>query len=119
MENTVQVLIIDDEPLIRRSLGRAFHIKGHEVHEAVDGREGVEKWKALSPDVVFLDVLMPGLSGPEVLQAMGPNKKGKVILMSAYSGDHNMDTATRMGAQIFIPKPFDDIFGLVQIAEQL
>ena len=114
----MKILIVDDEPLVRKSLSRACRSKGHEVVEAVDGAEGLAKWRATAPDLVFLDVLMPGLSGPELLRE--PDKsKAKVILMSAYSGEHNIVTAQQMGADMFIPKPFEDIFSVVAKAEWL
>src|SRR4051812_45806565 len=116
----MKILIVDDEPLVRKSLGRACQAKGHEVAEAADGREGLEKWKTLKPDLVFLDVLMPVFSGPQVLNEIGPAKgKAVVILMSAYSGEHNMETAQAMGANLFVPKPFENIFDLVAKAEDL
>jgi DNA-binding response OmpR family regulator len=119
----MKILIVDDEPLVRKSLGRAFRAKGHEVTEAVDGNEGLKFWMSSNPDLVFVDVLMPGLSGPELLREvkpkLGASWKGVVILMSAYSGEHNVATAQQMGADLFIPKPFDDIFALVAKAEEL
>ncbi len=127
----MKVLIVDDEPLVRKSLGRAFRAKGHDVNEAVDGSEGLSLWlklqsEATGPDVVFLDVLMPGMSGPELLKTILPQLKAasngnlpKVILMSAYSGEHNVTTAQAMGADVFVPKPFDDVFALVAKAEAL
>ena len=115
----MKILIVDDEPLVRKSLSRACRSKGHEVIEAVDGSEGLTKWREADPELVFLDVLMPGLSGPEVLRAIGRTTKAKVILMSAYSGEHNIVTAQQMGADLFIPKPFEDVFQVVQKAEVL
>lgn len=130
----MKILIVDDEPLVRKSLGRAFRAKGHEVIEAVDGTEGLARWLELrsedgGPDLVLLDVLMPGLSGPEVLNEIRPKLaadksagrpwKGRVILMSAYSGEHNITTAQQLGADLFVPKPFEDIFTLVKTAEEL
>lgn len=119
----MKILVVDDEPLVRKSLGRAFKTRGHEVVEAVDGNEGLSRWLDSSPDVVFLDVLMPGLSGPEVLKEvlprLGSEWKGRVILMSAYSGEHNVSTAQAMGADLFVPKPFDDVFAVVTKAEEL
>lgn len=129
----MKILIVDDEPLVRKSLGRAFKAKGHEVSEAVDGSEGLKMWLDLlarnEPDIVLVDVLMPGLSGPELLNEMRPQLlarseagqswKGRVILMSAYSGEHNVTTAQQVGADLFVPKPFDDVFALVKTAEQL
>lgn len=89
--------------------------------EAVDGTEGLAEWRAAAPDLVFLDVLMPGLSGPQLLDELGEAeaRKAVVILMSAYSGEHNMETAQAMGASLFIPKPFDNIFEVVAKAEAL
>ena len=129
----MKILIVDDEPLVRKSLGRAFKAKGHEVTEAVDGSEGLTMWLALleknEPDIVLVDVLMPGLSGPELLNEIRPKIlalgsagqvwKGRVIMMSAYSGEHNVTTAQQVGADLFVPKPFDDVFALVKTAEEL
>lgn len=115
----MKVLIVDDEPLVRRSLGRALKSRGHEVLEAEDGTQGLGLWREHQPELIFLDVLMPGLTGPQVLTEIGPRRSGKVILISAFSGEHNMETAVQMGADQFIPKPFDDIFAIVAQAEEL
>lgn len=117
----MKILIVDDEPLVRKSLGRAFKSKGHEVIEAIDGNDGLARWIETSPDLVFVDVLMPGLSGPELLAEIARRRQGgaRVILMSAYSGEHNVATAQQMGADLFVPKPFDDVFALVTKAEEL
>ncbi len=118
----MKILIIDDEPLIRRSLSRAFVSKSHETKEAEDGLVGLQMWQSWDPDLVFLDVLMPHLTGPQVLEEMKrikPDFKNKVILMSAFSGIHNMESALQMGATLFIAKPFDDIFKIVDKAVNL
>jgi len=115
----MRVLIIDDEVLVRRSLSRALQSCGHIVSEACDGNEGLLMWKNSRPDVVFLDVLMPGLTGPEVLKEVGASRSGRVVLMSAFAGEHNLETAAQMGADLFIPKPFEDIFAIVKMAEAL
>jgi CheY-like chemotaxis protein len=122
----VKILIVDDEPLVRKSLGRAFRAKGHQVVEAADGDEGLARWLEATPDLVMLDVLMPGLTGPELLKEVRktrPGEIGRVILMSAFSGEHDLSAphvvAEQMGADLFIPKPFDDVFALVSQAEAL
>lgn len=114
----MKVLVIDDEPLVRRSLSRALKAKGHLVFEAEDGIAGESAWKQQSPEVVFLDVLMPGLTGPQLLQKM-KGHQSKVVLMSAYSGEHNIETAESAGADLFVNKPFEDIFSIVNMAETL
>jgi CheY-like chemotaxis protein len=115
----VKVLVVDDEALVRRSLSRALRAKGHEVIEAQDGNEGLKLWKEFHPDLILLDVLMPGLNGPEVLKEIGQQRSGRVVLMSAFAGEHNMETAQQMGADLFLPKPFEDIFAVVKKVEDL
>ena len=112
----MKVLIIDDEPLVRRSLKRAFQMQGHEVIDAVDGEQGLELWRCEKPDVVFLDVLMPKLTGPQVLRQIGSDRTGRIIMMSAYSGDTKIEAN---GVDLFISKPFQDIFEITKIAEGL
>lgn len=115
----MKILVVDDEVLVRRSLSRALKSKGHEVLEAGDGNEGLQLWQSQNPDLVFLDVLMPGRTGPEVLKEMRGQSMAKVILMSAFAGEHNMETAQQMGASLFVPKPFEDIFAVVKMAEEI
>lgn len=115
----MKVLIVDDEPLVRRSLKKVFERAGHDVVCAEDGITACELWPQYNPDLVFLDVLMPGMSGPQVLQEIKAQNNVKVVLMSAYSGDHDTRSAKELGADIFIAKPFDDIFNVVKIGEGL
>lgn len=115
----MKVLIVDDEPLIRRSLSRVFQAKGWKVIEAAEGLSGLEMWNRERPEIVLLDVLMPGLSGPQILQSVSPEVKSsaKIFMMSAFTGDWNHSKAVELGAQAFLPKPFDDIFEIAQIVE--
>lgn len=115
----MKVLVVDDEALVRRSLARAFRSKGHDVVEAADGAAGLEAWRATDPDLIFLDVLMPGLTGPQVLSSYGGPRRAKVILMSAFAGDSKVENSELHGADLFIPKPFEDIFEVVGIAESV
>jgi two-component system, response regulator PdtaR len=113
----VKFLIVDDEDLVRRSLRRAAEARGHQVTEASDGEQGLELWTQITPDIVFLDVLMPGLTGPQVLEEI-PNRKGaKVILMSAYTGEEKSRAWPPF--DLFIPKPFANIFEVIERAERL
>jgi CheY-like chemotaxis protein len=115
----MRVLVVDDENLVRRSLRRALEQLGHVVEEAEDGLTGFEKWQNFLPDLVYLDVLMPRLTGPAVLTRIGKQNSTKVILMSAFAGEYDLAKVQSMGADIFIPKPFDDIFAVVRTGEEL
>ena len=73
----MKVLVVDDEPLVRRSLEKALLLSKHTVLLAVDGKSGMEMWLKEKPDLVFLDILMPGLSGLQVLKELGNKKDGR------------------------------------------
>ena len=104
----MKILIVDDEDLVRKSLARVFKSRGYEVFEAEGGKQGLEKWLQNKPDIVLLDVLMPDISGPKVLEQI--SDKGFVVLMSAFKGEYDSETALSLGANDFVPKPFEDIF---------
>lgn len=111
----MRLLIVDDEPLIRRSLQKAFESKGHTVYLAEDGFMGLEQWRLHKPDLVMLDVLMPGLTGPQILDEIGQTHGAKVVMMSAYSGD----ARTNLNIELFLKKPFEDIFKVISMVEAL
>ncbi len=123
----MKVLIIDDEPLVRRSLERLFLSREHQVEVAENGIEGLKRWKEFQPDLIFLDVLMPGLSGPEVLknyrEDSGKSNQtatlAKVILMSAFTGDKQMIDPQGLGADLFLAKPFESVFEVYDQAMEL
>lgn len=117
----MKVLVIDDEPLVRLSLKRALVKAGHVTEEADDGQSGLEKWHVFKPDLVYLDVLMPRLSGPDLLRALSKTDRSyaKVILMSAFTGEYDLERAQSLGAHLFIPKPFEDIFAVIKAGEEL
>lgn len=115
----MKVLVVDDEVLVGRSLGRALESRGHQVLIAAGGVEGLSIWEEYKPDVTFLDVLMPDLNGPLVIEGLKLKNRGKIILMSAYTGGYDLKKAQSVGADIFLSKPFEDIFQVVQEAERL
>jgi DNA-binding response OmpR family regulator len=122
----MKVLVVDDEMIVAKALARAFASKGHAVAMAHTGEEGIEKWEEFSPDVVMLDVVMPGLTGPQVVeeyrrrQESGkPLPRAKVVLMTAHSGVRGREHALELGADDFIAKPFENIFDLVTRVEKL
>lgn len=113
----MKVLIVDDEPLIRRSLERAFQKRGHEVRLAVDAFEGFDIWQQFDPDVCMVDVIMPKMTGPELVQKIGPRRRAKVVLMTAFSGAS--DVLVQIQFDLFLRKPFEDIMSLIRQVEEL
>ncbi len=108
----MKILIVDDESLIRMSLARVFKSQGHEVVIAEDGIDGEKKWLQMQPDVVVLDVLMPGLSGPQLIERVKSQTQAKIVLISAYAADYDVASIKQLGADLFIAKPFDNIFSV-------
>ncbi|NNF14980.1 MAG: sigma-54-dependent Fis family transcriptional regulator [Gemmatimonadetes bacterium] len=103
-----RLLVIDDESGIRSALAQVFEYEGHEVTEAADGHEGIELADSFRPDVIFLDVKMPGLDGLDVLERLRDEDPSTLVIM--ISGHGTIDTAveaTRKGAYDFLEKPLD------------
>ncbi|HYH83796.1 MAG TPA: LytTR family DNA-binding domain-containing protein [Longimicrobium sp.] len=105
---TVRVLIADDEPLARARLEDLLRGEpGVEiVGTAADGDEAVEQIEALRPDLVFLDVQMPGKTGVEVVRAVGPERMPATIFVTAY--DQFALQAFELAAVDYLLKPYDD-----------
>jgi DNA-binding NtrC family response regulator len=103
-----KILIIDDEPSIRRALKEILEFESFEVAEAENGREGLNKATADSYDVIFCDIKMPEMDGVEVLEQL--NKQGIETPVIMISGHGNIETAVdtiKNGAFDFIEKPLD------------
>ncbi|MAN48939.1 MAG: Fis family transcriptional regulator [Gemmatimonadetes bacterium] len=103
-----RLLIVDDEKGIRDALAQVFEYEGQEVRVAEDGPDALLVANTFQPDLVFLDVKMPGMDGLEVLARLGDESPGSLVIM--ISGHGTIDTAleaTRRGAYDFLEKPLD------------
>jgi two-component system nitrogen regulation response regulator NtrX len=103
-----RLLVVDDEKGIREALVQVFEYEGHEVAAAQDGHEGITMAGEFRPDVIFLDVKMPGLDGLDVLARIREVDPAALVVM--ISGHGTIDTAveaTRKGAYDFLEKPLD------------
>lgn len=102
------ILIIDDEKAIRKTLSEILSFEGYKIDEAADGEEGLKRFKDKSYDVVLCDIKMPKLDGIEFLQKAGETSPDVPIIM--ISGHGNIETAVeavKKGAYDFISKPPD------------
>ena len=104
-----KILIVDDSKTSRKFLRNMLEDAGHEVvSEAVNGAEGVEKYKMYKPDVVTMDITMPVMDGIEaVKEIMEIETVAIVIMVSAAGQKTNIVEALQRGAADFIQKPFD------------
>ncbi|MFH1981934.1 MAG: sigma 54-interacting transcriptional regulator [Pseudomonadota bacterium] len=104
------ILIIDDEPIIRESIAVYLEDSGFRVTEAGDGREGLEKYRAASPDVVLVDLRMPEVDGLDVLSTVSrETPETPVIVVSGTGVIHDAIEALRRGAWDFLTKPIPDL----------
>ena len=104
----VRVLVVDDEPLARMRIEDVLaHVEGAQVvGSAANGIEAVEQIRSLKPDLVFLDVQMPGKTGVEVVREIGPDAMPATIFVTAF--DHFAVEAFDVAAVDYLVKPFDD-----------
>ncbi len=103
-----RLLVVDDERGIRTALVQVFEYEGHEVKAAEDGHQGLRLAADFNPDVIFLDVKMPGMDGLDVLAGLREQDPSTPVVM--ISGHGTIDTAveaTRKGAYDFLEKPLD------------
>jgi two-component system response regulator AtoC len=117
----VRVLIIDDDPGVRRSISLILEEEGYEVLTASDGREGLEVALETNPDLLLCDVRMPRLEGLEFLdEYRAAGGEGLVIMITAYGSTELAIEAMKRGAYDYLAKPFsaDEALLVLRKAEE-
>jgi two-component system, OmpR family, response regulator MprA len=103
-----RILIVDDEPAVRATLGELLQDLGYQVNTAADGQQAIDAMSGVRPQVVFLDLLMPGISGLEALTYFRQHHRRVPVIV--ITGGLDQDTANQVragGAFEIIGKPFD------------
>ena len=106
---TKKVMIVDDEPDIRFTVGRMLEMNGYTVIKAVDGKDCIEKLTEFTPDLVLLDIMMPEMSGWDVAAKIKENPSWNdipIIFLTA-KGDTMSIGMGGMAANDYIVKPFN------------
>jgi len=114
------ILVVDDDPVIQKLLEVNFSIEGYQVEVAGDGLEALEKAKAVSPDLIVLDVMMPRMNGLEAAKALKADPKTAsipIIMLSAKAQDIDQDAGREAGVDLYMTKPFDPLDLLDRAAE--
>jgi len=102
------ILIIDDDPLIRKTLSSYFIKKNFDIDEAESGEEGLVRFEIFSPDLVLLDIRLPDMDGLETLRKLREKKAdARVIIMTAYDDMRSTIEAVKSGAFEYLVKPLD------------
>lgn len=108
--NSKRVLIVDDQGDLRKLVRMTLEFGDYELHEAEDGRRALELVRSIAPDIVILDVMMPGtIDGYEVCRQIKDNEDTKsiyVILLTARGQVSDLDQGLAAGADDYLIKPF-------------
>jgi two-component system phosphate regulon response regulator PhoB len=104
-----KALIIEDHADIRALVRMTLELEAFEVHEAIDGRQGLDMARTLVPDLVLLDVMMPGLDGLQVCKALRADARlrhARIVMLSARAQASDHAAGVAAGADSYLVKPF-------------
>jgi two-component system KDP operon response regulator KdpE len=112
------VLVVDDEPQIRRALRVSLVSHGYQVQVAASGEEALELAASAPPDVVILDLVLPGRNGLEVCQELRQWSQVPIIVLSARGQERDKVEALDLGADDYLTKPFgmDELLARIRVA---
>jgi two-component system, OmpR family, phosphate regulon response regulator PhoB len=103
------VLVVDDDPDVCDLVRYKLEQSGFDVRRAIDGDQALREVDAEVPDLVLLDIMMPGMSGLEVLErwrANGATEKLPVIMLTAKAQENDVERGFELGADDYVIKPF-------------
>jgi DNA-binding response OmpR family regulator len=106
------VLVVDDDPVILKLLEVNFEMEGFQVVRAADGAEGLERARAVLPDIVVLDVMMPRMTGYEVAKALREDDGTAhipIIFVTARAQSSDVERGMELGVEDYVTKPFDPL----------
>lgn len=115
-----KILVVDDDPTSLRLLELILSKEGYQVVSASNGLEALRKARTESPDLLILDVMLPGFDGLEVchrLRSEPDMAKLPILMLSAKQQKSDQDAASKVGANAFLPKPVNRTALLSKVAE--
>ena len=106
VEPRKRVLVVDDEPQIRRALESILGVRGYAVASVETGEEALRALKAQTPDLLVLDLSLPGMSGLDVCRAVRARSRVPILVLSVRDADRDKVSALDLGADDYLTKPF-------------
>jgi two-component system alkaline phosphatase synthesis response regulator PhoP len=117
-----KILVVDDDESVRKLVTFTLSDLGHEIVEAADGEEAVKVAVREKPDLIVLDIMMPGMDGLQVLRELrriGVKRDTRVMLLTAKSQEVDFALGYNLGADDYLTKPFDPDELALQVTETL
>jgi DNA-binding response OmpR family regulator len=115
-----RILVVEDDATIRSGLRDALRSEGYEVLEAADGREGLDKGLREDPDLIILDLMLPGIDGTEVLRRLRKDAvETPVLVLTARGLEEDRVKGFALGADDYVVKPFSLAELLARVASRL
>lgn len=105
-ERGKRILVVDDEPIVRETVGINLRREGLDVEFASEGLEAIEKARSSNPDVVVLDIMLPGIDGFQVCRTIREESNVPILLLSARGEEIDRVVGLELGADDFLVKPF-------------
>ena len=102
----VRILIVEDDESYREALHAGLSMEGYDIELAADGTDGLRRFAADPPDLVLLDVLLPGMAGTEVCRRMRELAPVPVIMVSALDSEVDVVLGLELGAADYVTKPY-------------
>jgi two-component system, OmpR family, response regulator RegX3 len=102
----VRVLVVEDEPSYREALASGLRLEAFDVEVAADGYEALNLLEKLHPDIVLLDMLLPGMHGTEVCRRMRAISQIPIVMVSAVDTELDVVLGLELGAAAYVTKPF-------------
>jgi len=104
--NSANILVVDDEPQIRRVLRSTLSFRGYTISEVSSGEEAVELTSKFKPDLILLDVNLPGMSGIETCREIRRSSDAPIIMLTVRNSERDKVVALDAGADDYVTKPF-------------
>jgi DNA-binding response OmpR family regulator len=102
----LRVLIIEDDQTLSRTLQYSLQKQGHLVTVARDGMDGIKAARSLNPDVIVLDLMLPGVDGREVCRYLRGWTEAPILMLTALDGEEDVIAGLEVGADDYVTKPF-------------
>jgi DNA-binding response OmpR family regulator len=110
-----EILLVEDDPSVQEAVSLALEGDGHRVRVAGTGPDGLERWRAGRPDLILLDLMLPGLDGFEVCRRIRATDHVPIIMLTARTDAIDIVVGLESGADDYVTKPFESRVLLARI----